>query len=147
MPTVGLTFSPLNTPQPGQGGQGPGASPLQDAIKLLSFQLPSVVGAWAGSGVLGPPTAAGGLGALQGNGSMNQFLMQLLRGVLQGQPGELQGPPGIAPTPRVQFFGGPGQPGTGTSASPTLSASPPSQATPFSGGGLNQDVRLGAFSQ
>jgi len=107
MAAVGMTFSPLNAPMPGQPGSQ--ASPLQDAIKLLSFQLPSVVGAGAGSGVLGPPTAAGGLSAGVGDGSANSWLMQLLKGLVPdaGQTGMAPGAPpqapGGPPRPAVQF--------------------------------------------
>lgn len=81
MPPVGMTFSPLNAPSQGQPGQGP-QSPLQDAIKLLSFKLPTTVGAGAPSGLLGPPTAAGAMGPQQGDGSMDNWLMQLLKGLV-----------------------------------------------------------------
>src|SRR6185295_1715314 len=99
MPAVGLTFSPINAPQ-GQGSAG--QSPLQDAIKLLSFKLPTVVGAGTGSGFLGPPTLAGGLGP--SDGGMNQFLMQLLKGIVPDAGGPADAPVmGQPPRPAVQF--------------------------------------------
>ena len=89
---AGISFSPAQNAQPGQMGSGatkPGATPLQDAIKLLSFKLPTNVGAAAPSPsqIMGGPTA---LGAQLGNGVANNWLMALFRGLNPAATGGFQ---------------------------------------------------------
>ena len=79
---VGQSFSPLNQPQ-GQGAQGNyrTTSPVQDAIKILSLRLPTLVGKQSPSGVLsGVPNAAGG-------GSDNALMQNWLRQLFAGFSG------------------------------------------------------------
>lgn len=78
----GVSFSPFNAPpQMGQGQQKPGGvSPVQDAIRMLSFRMPSTVGASAPApqGLMGGQTAMGGqLG--------NPLALNWLRALFGGQ--------------------------------------------------------------
>jgi len=118
MADAGLTFSPLNT-QPGQPGRG--SNTVQDAIKLLSFRLPTT-GPTA-SPLLGPPT-----GGMPGTSS---WLMQLLQGLIRNpgtQTGQTGQPPLGPPRPSVQLATGPVPSGQGA---PT--GTPPMVRTPGSG--------------
>ena len=89
MALPGVSFSPLDK-GPNQSQE---TAPVQDAIKIMSFRMPSVVGAGAPApqGLLGGPTAQGGF--------LQSGLMQaLLKRLFQGQG--LQMPPqeaGVTP--------------------------------------------------
>lgn len=115
----GVSFSPLNA-QAGPTGQN-GASPLQDAIKILSFRMPTVVGA------LGQPTlpGSGGSPLLGGPGGMaTDWLTNLFRGLA---PADTGGQPMTgAPTNPVNPGGGNAPP----SFTDTQPPGPPPQGPP-----------------
>jgi hypothetical protein len=131
-----MTFSPLNAPL----GQGPrsGASPLQDAIQLLHFELPRLSGAAAPSGVLGSPTA---VGAQLGNGGTNAWLLKFLQGLV---PNAGQAAGNALPASVVYGVDSGAQGGV-TSAPSMPSMRPAATATPlahgFAGMPMQQDLR------
>ncbi len=113
MALPGVSFSPLNTGStPGQSGQ---ASPLQDAIKILSFRMPTVVGAQMSAG----SPLAGNLG----DSVADNWLMNLFRGVLPAGTA-VPGTPGQpAQPPPVGYPGAP--PSGGTAPPPIITGAPP----------------------
>ena len=119
----GISFSPLNAPMGPQDGTA--QSPLQDAIKILSFRMPSVVGAGAAS-----PLAGG-----MGGGLVDDWLTKLFKGMVSGpqgglpaaptdqtpppsltQPSPFAPPPSVAPPP--SFTGNVPPPGPPPSSAP-----------------------------
>lgn len=118
----GVSFSPLNTSSPqGQAGH---QSPLQDAIKILSFRMPTVVGAATGSPL------AGSLG----DSVADNWLMNLFQGLLPSGSSPMPSAPG-APAAQPPFGfpsappSGPGAPGA---PPPIVSGAPPPGAPPSS---------------
>ena len=119
MDQLGQSFSPLNT-DPTQP-QGPNtSSPLQDAIKILSFRMPKVVGAASPSPLAG-----------QGTGGIADWLTKLLQGLLPPTGGALAsggptspfgGPMGGAPT---MIGGGMPPVGGGPAPNPVVQFTPP----------------------
>lgn len=91
----GLSFSPFNQSPMRSNSQA--TAPVQDAIKILSFRMPSVVGssAPAPGALLGGPTP-------QGSGMDGGLAQELLKRLLQGQ--------GTAPVPGMPTPGVPGGP-------------------------------------
>lgn len=163
MAMPGMTFSPGSD-------KGPSASPVQDAIRLLSFRMPSVVGQGAPSppGVLAgtpPPPGGGGMpgqgmGGPPGTGAgpVNPILEQFLRLLMQGGMGA-QGaggagmgwapPPSVGYTPPVDHAPGPSQPPAPVNQpGPVASAPGPSApaANPW-GDWMRQDRNLGGGPQ
>ena len=114
MVNTGLSFSPFQQPQGMQPAQGPsqGATPVQDAIRLLSFRMPSVVGA-------GAPTAAGNLFGQSplGGQLQNPMLLNWLRTLLQGV-GTLSGQAPMGPGPQFGGMAGPTGPTGGFNPTP-----------------------------
>lgn len=102
----GVSFSPLNNGQVGPV-TGNAGSPLQDAIKILSFRLPTVVGASGISPLAGNP----------GDSVANDWLLRLFQGLMPG--GSPAAPMGIQGAP----------------AAPSSAPSAPSAPSPFMGGG------------
>lgn len=102
---LGLTFAPTNQNQQ-QAGQGPQpGGTVQDAIRILSLNLPRVTGAagLAPQGLLAAPGAAGvlgGMGTPQGPGGASNPLLEALRRLLMGGGAPLPSvTPGLTPTP------------------------------------------------
>ena len=123
---LGTTFGPTNLPmQQQQSGQNRPLNPVQDAIRVLSFRVPSVVGANSPipQGLLGGPTA---LGPQLNNLLTINWLRQLM-----GQGGQL--PNGFRLPNEARTiapgFGGPMQ-GTQPPAPPTLPGPLPINITP-----------------
>ncbi len=129
---LGVSFSPLDTGQGGQSGPGPGGSPLQDAIKILSFRMPTVVGAQGVSPLAGNP----------GDNPTDNWLQNLFKGLLPpdqpGVPGQpaapvgpmvtgAPGPMGGAPPSAPNVFGGAPPPGPppGGAPNPIVITTPP----------------------
>lgn len=131
MAMPGMTFSPGSE-------RTQSASPVQDAIRLLSFRMPSVVGQGAPSppGVLAgtpPPPGGGGMpgqgmGAPGGSAPLNPILEQFLKLLMSGGMGA-QGaggsPMGWSPAPTVGYTP-PVEHAPGPSPLPT----PPNQSGP-----------------
>ena len=95
---LGVAFSPTaqddRTQTPGGSGQ-PSATPIQDAIKLLSLRLPSFrAPGVAALPLLQGPGSRGVIGAGRRPGGLQQILQQLLGGGLP-QPQII---PGVEPT-------------------------------------------------
>jgi hypothetical protein len=128
---AGISFSPAQNQPTGQVGGGmakPGATPLQDAIKLLSFKLPTNVGASAPSPsqIMGGPTP---MGAQLGNGVANNWLMALFQGLNPAATGGFQarlGVPAYNPGDGSMAGMGAGSP----MGSPMPSGGAPGDATP-----------------
>jgi hypothetical protein len=135
---AGISFSPAQNQPTGQAGGGmskPGATPLQDAIKLLSFKLPTNVGAGAPSPsqIMGGPTA---LGAQLGNGVANDWLMALFRGLNPAASGGAVPTAGTEAMHGMGSLGAPspfGQPPTDMAAGSSLPGAmgPPRPAVQF----------------
>src|SRR4051812_38019256 len=108
MPDVGLSFSPTQAPgQYGQQGTRSGPSnPVMDAIKILSFRVPQILG--PGSPVA-PGMLAGQGGATPGLGGNDAALIQqwLQRFFGQGlnQAGSVAPPEAPAPQGSQGFQG------------------------------------------
>lgn len=121
----GLSFSPFNQ-KPNQAAPGQQSAPVQDAIKIMSFRMPSVVGAGAPApqGLLGGPTGQGG--SLD-SGLLQEFLRRILMGQ-GGQPQSAGGPAGGAGLPGAMTpFGSPQT----TNFEPGSNPFQPSQASAF----------------
>lgn len=126
MALPGVSFSPLNTSSP-QGTSGQ-ASPLQDAIKILSFRMPKVVGAATGSPLAGK----------LGDSVADNWLMNLFQGLLpegNSPVSSAPGAPGAPGAPAAQPpFGFPSAPPSGPGAPgappPVVSGAPPPGAPP-----------------
>lgn len=126
----GISFSPLQNPQTSQGpANTSGVSPLQDAIKLLSFKLPTSVGPTQ------PPLQGGpsALGPLLGNSVAQNWLMALFQGM---QP---QGASQATPAPL--------QPSAGSGAASPFTIPTATPATPaplnLGGGSLSPNIGYG----
>lgn len=156
MADVGISFAP--TSSVGRSASGPSVSPTQDAIRLLSFRLPTVLGASAAApaALLGGPT-------LQGAQMANPMAANWLRMLF----GNLSAMGGTMPSPQMPNVGGEAFGGSGFSGSAGLPASislsqgdrsvapdivnenmPPSPTNPATGNqfvdfGVNADVRGG----
>ena len=115
MADIGISFSPTNDNSAQRNQTGNTASPVQDAIRILSFSLPKVLGASA----VTPLQNLGGPSAL-GSQFGNSFLEQLLRHLITGA-----GPSG-APSPYDGIYG----PGASAPPSPTAGGPPPSSPLP-----------------
>lgn len=109
MPDIGLTFAPTSDPMTASHGQSNQSSPVQDAIRILSFRLPTVLGA-------GAITPAQNMGPSYGLGDsvIQNWLRQLMLGAGGG---------GSVGSPYGDLFGGGGQSGSSTPPSGGL---PPS---------------------
>lgn len=113
----GVSFSPLNANGPQGQAAGGNASPLQDAIKILSFRMPTVVGAATGSPL------AGNLG----DSVADNWLMNLFQGLLPEGNSPMPSTPG-APAAQPPFGfpsappSGPGAPGA---PPPIIAGAPP----------------------
>lgn len=113
----GVSFSPINdASQPGHAG--PQGSPLQDAIKILSFRMPTVVGAQMSAG----SPLAGNLG----DSVADDWLLKLFRGLLPTGPAP--GAPAAPPPPSAPpaWTGAP----AGPSAPPVWTGAPPPGPSP-----------------
>lgn len=161
---AGISFSPAQQPIAGQPtGMRPGTTPLQDAIKLLSFKLPTNVGAGAPS----PTQLMGGpspFGAQLGNGVANNWLMALFQGLNPAASGaagltggqnlggadlsgartavQYQGPPQNVGTPGMSNLTLP-PPTGGPSWNPTPPQVTPDQSRP---GGAQRTIGPAAFT-
>lgn len=134
MANIGISFSPTNQTSPQQASRTP-VSPVQDAIRILSFRQPTVLGVHApvAQSLFSPLGLSSPSGAGLGNpdSGMIQDLLRYLfgGGAATGMPG-----PG-APT----VSGGP----TGLSSgppSPTISLGGPTAPPPPSGSGSPIDT-------
>src|SRR5690348_4052045 len=90
MANVGLSFSPTQSNGPnanGQDGRGT-ASPVMDAIKILSFRVPQILGpnAPVAPGLLGGPGGAGPSG-FDNSAMVLQFLQRFFGGGTAGNVG------------------------------------------------------------
>ena len=98
MADVGLSFSPTSVNSQ-QQHTGQGSSPVQDAIRILSFRLPTVLGASAATPMqnLGGPSP---FGSQLGAAVIQNWLKQLLGGTEppQSSYGQMFGDTGM-PTP------------------------------------------------
>lgn len=108
MPDVGLSFSPTQAPNQygqGQGGRSGPSNPVMDAIKILSFRVPQILG--PGSPVA-PGLLAGQGGATPGLGGNDAALIQqwLQRFFGQGLNQGNQVAPPDTPAPQGSGFGG-----------------------------------------
>lgn len=121
---IGQSFAPLGNDdprqQPGAVG-GPGGSPVQEAIKLLSLRMPRTLGASAPApqGLLNSHGMAG-----MGGNPLTALIMQMLQ---QGGMGA-QGAAGAAPAPKVGYVAPPLPPGS----APIWN--PPTETAPAPGG-------------
>ena len=119
MNNLGISFSPLDSGDSGNSKTGP-TNPVQEAIKILSFRMPTVVGAGAPSpgALMGGPS---GNGTQIGNDIAEQWIRRFLMGQggqagtsSAGQPGAPQqpsGPSGVSPLPNPNVtFGAPAAP-------------------------------------
>ena len=109
---TGLSFSPFNQNTDQNYRQG-SVSPVQDAIKILSLRMPTMVGPHAPSGVLAGGPTRGGMDA--NNAMMANWLRMLFSGQLgAGGPGGPGMPGGSLPSgwgstppmPGVSFMSG-----------------------------------------
>lgn len=116
MANVGLNFGP--NAQGGQLRSSP-ASPTQDAIRILSFRMPTILGSAAPAppSLLGGPTAQGG----QMGGSMAENWLRMLFG-----GGQMNGPMG------GMGGGATGSMGMGMSSMGSSPYAPPSSSLPAS---------------
>lgn len=132
MDQPGLSFSPFNQ-RPGQAAPGVAQSPVQDAIKILSFRMPSVVGASAPapSGLLGGPTPQG---AGVGGGLMQEFLKRLLIGQ--------QATGGPSPAPSMPSMSSPMGLGQTNPFSASMGSSPSSMPSPDTSNPLPASVQF-----
>lgn len=92
---LGVSFAPSS----GEPAKPQQASPLQDAIKILSFRMPTTVGMGGVSPLANDP---------MGGGQVQDWLMKLFQGLTPSQPqmGSLHASP-LAPTPpSPPSFGG-----------------------------------------
>lgn len=103
--SLGVSFSPLD--QGKASGQDQPVNPVQEAIKLLSFRMPTVVGAGAPSplALMGGPN---GGGTQLGMSAADQWIRRFLMGQMGQQPGSApvgpgQAPAGPAPNPNVGY--------------------------------------------
>ncbi len=137
----GISFSPFNQPpQMGQGQRPGGVTPIQDAIRMLSFRMPSTVGASSPTpqGLMGGQTALGGqLG--------NPLALNWLRALFGGQAMPGAPLPGMgAGTPPGGFGGIPGLPRQGPSeGNDVTGGNPPPVGAPWGGGGGGLPVNIG----
>lgn len=126
MDQPGVSFSPFNQ-RPGQASPGAVQSPVQDAIKIISFRMPSTVGASAPApaSLLGGPTPQGpGLGG----GLMQEFLKRLLLGQQpQGAAPMATATPATPamPTPMGGLSTGQASPFSAVPAVPAVPSAPP----------------------
>ena len=132
--SIGLSFAPTGQRD---AQNGPDASPLQQAIKILSLRVPQNAGAGgiAPTALLTGPGAAG-LGGLGGGMDLLAFLRRLLQPGAPRQPGGMGGVPGMGsapgvPPPSVPLPNitpgdtGPRLPGPGTPTFPGMPAGAP----------------------
>lgn len=114
MANVGLSFSPTSDQTNAQSKQqtGSGLSPVQDAIRILSFRVPTVLGASAVSPLVGLGSQPIGGGAPIDSALMQEWLRRLFGGEAGGG------------------FGSAGQPGTGLPPAPSGGAPPPTPPPP-----------------
>jgi hypothetical protein len=98
---LGKSFAPSDDGSVARRG-GPSPAPIQEAIKVLSLQMPRVVGASApnaASLMAGAPGAGGGgLGGPTSNPILEQLLRALFAGGAGGG-GQMPGLPGAPPPP------------------------------------------------
>lgn len=137
---LGVSFSPTN-----QSAQGTGtpntANPVQDAIRILSFRLPTVLGASAATPMqnLGAPSI---FGSQLGSSVIQNFLKSLMMPSATGQASSPYGSlfggtsaPSAASAPPVSISLGGSSPivtnptGPSPSAAPSQSASAPSMGS------------------
>jgi hypothetical protein len=139
MPNIGLNFSPTQGGnQYGQNGQrsGAGSNPVMDAIKILSFRVPTTLGAGSpvAPGLLSGASgfaAGGGGGAASANPALDAFLRRFFgqginmfngqlpggfSGVGAGVTGGMSGGSQAPGMPQIQLGGPP--PGAGTFDAP-----------------------------
>lgn len=128
MANIGLSFSPTQQ-NPAQPNASPAISPVQDAIRILSFRLPTVLGA----GAVTPMQNLGGpnpLGTHIGSSVIENWLKQLFGG---------GGAAGMAPSSSYDsLFGSGGQSGIAPPSMPPslpnpsiVLGPPPSATTPI----------------
>jgi hypothetical protein len=93
---LGRSFAPTDDPMMQRRG-GPSQAPIQEAIRVLSLQMPRVVGANSPTAMMAGAPGAGGAGL--GGPTSNPIIEQLLRALFGGQNrmGAMPGLPG-APT-------------------------------------------------
>lgn len=120
MPQLGLAFSPTNQTMPGSGmARSAAPSTVQDAIKILSFRLPTTVGqnGIAPQSLLGSPT---GFGQQLGSALAENWLRSLFSGAgmptSQTAPGLGQPALGASPVPGAMPQG----PGSLPNTTPTI---------------------------
>jgi hypothetical protein len=109
----GVSFSP-GKPEGTPSQQQP-ASPLQDAIKILSFRMPTTVGAGGVSPLANDPL---------GGGHVQDWLLKLFQGFTPAQP-QMAGP---SPSPMGPMVPPQGVPSFGGNVAPPTSA--PSAPSP-----------------
>lgn len=136
----GVSFSPFNAPpQGGQGMQKPGGvQPVQDAIRMLSFRMPSTVGASspAPQGLMGGQTALGGQ-------LSNPLALNWLRALFGGQAMPGAALPGLG-APQGAPGGMGGGIGRGFSeGNDVTGGNPPAVGSPFGGGGPALPINFG----
>jgi hypothetical protein len=129
---IGQSFSPTQAPQGygqnGQPGRGP-AAPVMDAIKILSFRVPQILG-------VGSPVAPGLLSGAGGNPGSGLNNSALVNQWLQRFFGQGLGVAGPMPTPSPQDLSAPmgngspfGAPSAGGPSSVPSPSSPGSAAS------------------
>lgn len=127
----GESFSAVGPNGPQQPQKGAVSSPLQDAIKILSFRMPTVVGQGSPSPLANNP---------MGGGQIEDWLRKLFQGILPAQapsnpsqpatagPASPFGPTAMpspyAPPPPQTYGGAPPQPTQPTDGGPTYGGGP-----------------------
>jgi hypothetical protein len=105
---IGRSFAPTNDRTAER--RGPSPAPIQEAIRVLSLQMPRVAGAsapTAQSMMAGAPGAGGGgLGGPTSNPIIEQLLRALFGGQGQMGGGQMPGLPGAPPAPPQNPFPG-----------------------------------------
>lgn len=113
MPDVGLSFSPTSAPGQYGGAQsgrpGGGVSPVMDAIKILSFRVPQVLGqnAPVAPSLLAGGAAGGGATPMGSNAALVDQFMQRFFGAGLAQNRDLLGQLAGMGAPPIPIGGNP----------------------------------------
>jgi hypothetical protein len=122
---LGMSFAPNDDPTAQR--RGPSPAPIQEAIRVLSLQMPRVIGANSPNPAALMSQMSGQMNGGQGLGgpTSNPIIEQLLRALMGGQSGQMPGLPG-APQPPAA----PPNPGFGWVNPPVRPTPPPGVPQP-----------------
>jgi hypothetical protein len=96
---LGMSFAPNDDPTAQR--RGPSPAPIQEAIRVLSLQMPRVIGANSPNPAALMSQMSGQMNGGQGLGgpTSNPIIEQLLRALMGGQSGQM--PPGVPQPPAM----------------------------------------------